>query len=79
MRPPFGWGSYMPPHPKEPEPEPEATEADLVRAWRVAGAMGLGYEWTDAVGVADSNIDLHRLQDLLARGATHAQAYLILA
>ncbi len=71
----FAW-SKLP----EPKPEPEPMdEDDLVRAWRMAAALALGYEWAEAVRITDSHIDLHALQDLLDHGASHEQAYQILA
>lgn len=54
------------------------TEAELVRAWRVAAAMGLRFEWAEAVKLADSDVDMHKLAELLNRGATPNQALRIL-
>ena len=58
---------------------PDEDDADDLRMWRVLGAMRLGFEWADAGWIADSDIDLHDLRDLIERGAKPGQALRILS
>lgn len=79
----FLWGSKMPEpnKPKQPISEPEFerdTEAEIVRAWRVAAGMALGMEWADAVKLADSGADMHQAARIIELGATPAQVLRIL-
>ena len=57
---------------------PEESEDKLLR-WRVLGAMRLGYDWADACEVADTDVDLYDLRDLIERGAKPGQAFRILS
>ncbi len=68
------------PPPKDPESDPEEvlTEDELIRAWRVMQASQLGYEWCDAVEIADSRVDLHELSDLIDHGCKKTLAKRIL-
>ena len=60
------------------EPDEPLTEEDTVRSWRVLQASRLGFEWCDAVEIADSRGDMHKLADMIEKGCSATLAKEIL-
>lgn len=54
-------------------------EHDQVLAWRTERLLELGYPVDEAIRLADTPVDVHQLEQLIARGCPPATAARILA
>lgn len=55
------------------------SEAERIHNWKLEQARTLGYDGPEAERIAEFGLDLHELEDLLARGCPRELAVWILA
>lgn len=79
MRPPAGWGFFMPPHRPEPEPEPLPDGAEELDE-RLEAFVTLGFDALTALALAWNRASPADVRErYLKRGATHDDVARILA